>query len=234
MSVPVWADVDSSTPGEDRRLNVRFYMGTLPDPAATASSGVPKFKDVPHIRIVTPGDARNIIERPAWDDEDNKNSDSQRFPRQWAAFKAGESKDVDVGTPLAEWPGISRSRVEELAMQKIRTVEQLAGLTDNICDRIMGSVALRQSARDFLKYQREQAPLAELRAKDAAQAAELTDLKDRMRSSEEASATENARLRQELEALSRVINRRPDEDADAPPVKRGPGRPPKTQPASAG
>jgi predicted nucleic acid-binding Zn-ribbon protein len=112
-------------------------------------------------------------------------------------------------------------------MTKIRTVEQLAALPDNICDRIMGSVALRQSARDFLKYTREQAPLAELRAKDAAQAAELTDLKERMKATEEGAAAENARLRSELEALSRVINRRGDEPTSAPVGEKRPrGRPP--------
>jgi hypothetical protein len=154
---------DTATSPEDARLWVRFHMGSIEDPIATKEAGYPKFKDVPFIQIAVPGDKTTLIDRPVWDDENNPNSDTQRFPAKWAAFKNGAGTDITVGTPLTEWPAVTRAVVDELAHWKIRTVEQLAGLSDSNAQKFMGSLALRQKARDFLEAAKGAAPVAKLR-----------------------------------------------------------------------
>ena len=56
-----------------------------------------------------------------------------------------------TGTPLAEWPLISRAEVEELAYFKVRSVEQLAEISDGNARNIGPILALRQKARDWLE-----------------------------------------------------------------------------------
>lgn len=180
MASAVWAAdaAQGAAPAQDdARLWVRFHMGALEDAAATKEAGFPKFREVPFIQIAVPGDRSTFIDRPVWDDENNAHSDTQRFPTKWAAFKGGHGEDVTVGTPLSEWPPISRAHVEELAYWKIRTVEQLAGLADSNAQKFMGSLALRQKARDWLDAAKDAAPFAQLRANDEAKGAEIAELR---------------------------------------------------------
>ena len=51
--------------------------------------------------------------------------DKARFAKQYAAFRAGKSEDEQIsGTPLREWPFLTRAQVEEFRYLGIRTVEQ--------------------------------------------------------------------------------------------------------------
>src|SRR6266481_6333615 len=59
-------------------------------------AGRPIFDEVEHIRIIAPGGKDNINDRPV------TLADKRRFPRQYAAFKAGQSQIAASGTPLTE------------------------------------------------------------------------------------------------------------------------------------
>lgn len=146
----MWMDPETADSSPtDKKLDVRFKMGPLLDAEATEKAKAPKYKDVPFVSIAIPGDTTVRIERPVWDDPIESKSDTSRWPKEWAAFNAGNA-DAIQGTPLSDWSGITRSQVEELAYYRIRTLEQLAGLADTNCQKFLGGVALRQKAQEAL------------------------------------------------------------------------------------
>lgn len=149
-------DVDFQQ-GSDAKLFVRFSVRPTKNEAASVSAGRPVFADTEYVEIVVPGDKQNVVLRPVRD------ADKQRFGRQYAAFKAGDAEQV-TGTPLSEWPAVTRSQVEELAYFKIRTVEQLAGVSDGNLKNAGPFLALRQKARDWLEKAEGGALESKLRA----------------------------------------------------------------------
>src|SRR6266404_2415622 len=126
----------------DAKLNVIFYNSFIKDEAQSVVEGRFVAKDVPFTKIFMPGDRTNIIDRPTRD------SDKARFPAQWARFKNAQEQRAD-GTPLSEWPILSRGQVEELRYQGFSTVEQLASASDNI--QFMGLQMLKQKAKLFIE-----------------------------------------------------------------------------------
>lgn len=128
---------------EDGKLYAVFFMDTVKDEGASALANRPIFKDTEFVRIVAPGDKTNVVVRPARED------DRARFQRQYAAFKRGDAEQV-VGTPLAQWPLITRAQVEEFKYLEIRTVEHLAAVRDDIKSRVPGMHELSQRAQQWL------------------------------------------------------------------------------------
>ena len=60
-------------------------------------------------------------------------------------------KEAVTGTPLEAWPVITRSQVEELKHFRVRTVEDLAALSDAATASGMGLQSLKQKAKAFLE-----------------------------------------------------------------------------------
>ncbi|QSQ14048.1 hypothetical protein [Myxococcus landrumensis] len=159
----------------DNRLNVTFGLHPHKDEEASAKAGHPIFGERVYIRIITPGDNKNIIHRPAWD------GDFRRFRRQYEDFRAGQAEGVS-GMPLKEWPQVTRSEVEMLAHFKVRTVEDLAGLSDGAISDIGYPIRhIVTKAQAFISAAKEQAPqqrMAEaLKAKEAEMEAMRQQLK---------------------------------------------------------
>lgn len=153
-----------SQPQAEANLFVNFYTDAIEMKADSEKQGRPIFRDIPFIRIIVPGDTNNIIERAA---DDN---DKQRFPRAWARFEASEAEAVE-GTPLEQWPQITRSLLKECKYFEIHTVEALAGINDgHIAKMGMGFGDLRTKAKAWLQA-------AEGTATVTAQAAENEKLK---------------------------------------------------------
>jgi hypothetical protein len=141
----------------DDKLLVVFRDHYSPDHDASDREGRPMFKDAVYIKIITPGDRDNIIDR------EMRPEDKFRFPRQYAAFQAGQA-EIGDGTRLEEWPQISRSQVEELRYMHIRTVEQLANLKDDIMSKATGLRGLSERAKLFLEAAAGAAPALALKA----------------------------------------------------------------------
>lgn len=149
----------------ESNLFVTFFIEAVEIKAESEKQGRPVYRDVPFIKIVVPGDVNNIIERKA------SKEDELKFPKAWARFKAEES-DVLEGTPLEQWPQMSRSLVKESKFFEIHTVEQLANLSDiNVSRMGMGYMELRNKAKAYLVA-------AAGTAGETAQAAENQRLKD--------------------------------------------------------
>lgn len=134
---------------------VQFYTEAVEIKFESERQGRPIFKDMPHIRKVVPGDSTNIIEKVA------KEFDQLQYPQQWAAYKRSESEQL-TGTPLSQWQSITRSQAKEANYFEIRTVEQLADLSDISCQKLgMGFSDLRAKAQKFLGLAGEDARDAE-------------------------------------------------------------------------
>lgn len=141
----------------DERLPVQFYMGAVPDDAATAKEGRPIFRDVECIKIFNSKD--NVIDRPIRD------TDKQRWPGAYQAWKnTGDGEPGAAGTRLEHWPIMTRSQVEEYRFFKVFTVEQLADLPDSTVQKINGAVKLKQLAKLAVEAARGEAPFQRLQA----------------------------------------------------------------------
>lgn len=128
----------------DEKLYVRFFIDTLPDEKATNEAGRPIYKEVEFVEIMQPGNKDSVIQRPV------RKNDIQRFPRQYQQFKNNMEETVE-GTPLEAWPLLSRAQVEELRYFNVRTVEQLASMTDANAQNFVGMQNLKLKAQAFLE-----------------------------------------------------------------------------------
>lgn len=144
----------------DEKLLVKFFLKTRPDKAATEKEGRPMFKEVEYISIMVAGSNSGGACRPA------RQNDIERFPKHYAAFKNRIEAPTE-GTPLSEWPVISRTLVEQFAFMNVKTVEQLADLNDTYAGQIMGGHTFKKKAKDFLAYSKD--------LKEAADKAELIE-----------------------------------------------------------
>jgi hypothetical protein len=134
--------MNSTSNAGDDTLAVVFNYEPAKQQAESELAGRPIFKEVPYISIKVPGSKSETF-RPV------RAVDKTRFPRHWAAFMARESQEA-IGTPLSEWPQVTRSIVKEMTYLGITTVEQLANVSDSNSQNIMGIHALKKKATDFL------------------------------------------------------------------------------------
>lgn len=149
----VFSDTESEA---DKTLLVRFYTKSVQDQDKTITEGRPIFREKTYIEIRYPGNRTDSIARPA------TAHDIQRFPRHYKAFK-DRVELPEEGTPLNEWPVISRSQAEELSFFNIKTVEQLAAVSDAEGHKFMGFNNLKSKAKEFLESSRDIVESAQLR-----------------------------------------------------------------------
>jgi len=156
--------IDSDTQGADARLAVQFYKKSVKQDIATDEAGRPIFKEFDFVRIMIPGD--NLTEIDTYAQESHK----QRFPRQWAHYQNQVVNHEDIiGTPLDQWPQVTRSQADELRGLKFHTVESIADCSDQQLQRI-GMVAgmsphnFRLKAKAFLNLANDSAEVAQRQA----------------------------------------------------------------------
>ncbi|RKH08999.1 hypothetical protein D7X74_30415 [Corallococcus sp. CA047B] len=161
------------------KLFVTFNMEAELDEDESREKGRPIHRDVEYVRIIVPGDNKNVVHRKA------NPQDRQRFAAQYAAFKAGESEAL-VGTRLRDWPVITRAQVENLAHFKVYTVEHLAELTDESIQRIGPVRILVEKAQAYVALAAGNAPLEKLREDLKAKDNEMDVLKRQLAEAREA------------------------------------------------
>lgn len=149
-----------SNHGERDITRARFYLRPVLQELKSAQAGRPIYEDREYVEITVPGNRGSVHDTPV------KEEHRRRWPTLYRAFKDGQEAPSE-GTPLLEWPALSRSQVEELAHFHVRTVEQLAGLPDDALGRVvaMGGFALREKAQRFLDHAAGLAPLEAMAAK---------------------------------------------------------------------
>ena len=174
--------IDSDIQGADARLAVQFYKKSVKQNEASDEAGRPIFKEFDFVRIMIPGD--NLTEIDTYAQESHK----QRFPRQWAHYQnqVGSHEDV-IGTPIDQWPQVTRSQADELRGLKFHTVESIADCSDQQLQRIgmvagMSPFNFRLKAKAFLNLANDSAEVAHREA-------ELAQVKE-----------ENAKIKAETDA----------------------------------
>jgi hypothetical protein len=120
-----------------------------------------------------------------------------RFPHEYEAFKRGKEAAV-VGTPLDLWPALQPSQIAELKHQGIRTIEQLATLSDSASGVMRGFYALKHKAQQFLDDAKDKSAAAVVRAQmeeqEARHKADMKAMEDRIAAMvAEAMATKEAK-----------------------------------------
>lgn len=164
-------------PNKTTGVYARFYIFPEVNQEKSAEAGRPIFVDKEYIEIIAPGNSNNIIRRRASD------RDVRLYRSAYDKFKAGDQEQLE-GTPLYEIPWISRSQAEELVYRKIRTVEQLASLSDSACN-VPGTYELKRKAAAWIKKSEEAAPFTAL-------AKENEDLRARLAALEQAMTTKKS------------------------------------------
>lgn len=161
----------SDTGGQRERVYVRFDLRPRQDDEASAREGRPIFNDVEYITIRAPGE-RDEVMRPI------SVEDRQRFAAQYSVWKKTEGNVTGLsGMPLAQWSQVTRSQVEELAFFHVRTVEQLADVSDSSLQRMGPLRKLRDLAKDYVAKAKGDAPAVALRQELAAAHETIEDLK---------------------------------------------------------
>ena len=135
----------------DSRLQVRFYKRPVQQEQESLEAGRPIFKEFDFVHICVAGDTLTEIDTYALP------SHKARFPIQWANYmnRVGANEPDIVGTPVSEWPIVSKSQAEELRALKFHTVEAIAHASDLQLQRMgmaagMSPYAFRDKAKAFL------------------------------------------------------------------------------------
>ena len=180
----------SDEQGADSRLQVRFYKRPVQQEAETLEAGRPIYKEFDFVHICVAGDTLTEIDTYVL------NSHKVRFPIQWANYqnRVGANDQEVVGTPVSEWPLVSKSQAEELRALKFHTVESIAGASDQQLQRMgmaagMSPYAFRDKAKSYLN-------LASDSAETDKRAQEINNLKEELAKKDE----ENAKIKAETDA----------------------------------
>lgn len=129
---------------EDNDCRPVFKMVPVENKAKSREAGRPIYEEREYVEIIIPG-SRN--ERPVRRVQDE---DKERWPREYAAFKRNQ-EETQEGTPLEQWPRMTRSRVHELKAVGVFSVEDLAALSDqNLANVGPDARELRDNAKAFL------------------------------------------------------------------------------------
>jgi len=126
----------------DDKLFVKFYAKATKDEAKSQEAGRAIFEEKVYVNIKIPGDKNNDVNRIAFPE------DIMRFPIHYERFRKGQEQVI--GTPLNAVPFLNEAQVEEYKSMYIRTVEQLAALSDVQASKIFGSVGHKQQAQAFI------------------------------------------------------------------------------------
>jgi len=135
----------------DSRLQVRFYKRPVKQEQESIDAGRPIFKEFDFVHICVAGDTLTEIDTYALENH------KQRFPIQWANYqnRLGADDHEVIGTPVSEWPLVSKSQAEELRAMRFYTVESVANASDQQIQRMgmaagMSPYAFRDKAKAFL------------------------------------------------------------------------------------
>jgi hypothetical protein len=174
----------------DSRLQVRFYKRPVQQEQETLEAGRPIYKEFDFVHICVAGDTLTEIDTYAL------SSHKQRFPIQWANYqnRLGSDDQQVVGTPVSEWPLVSKSQAEELRAMKFYTVESIANASDQQLQRMgmaagMSPYAFRDKAKSYLN-------LAQDSAETDKRTQEINKLKEELAKKDE----ENAKIKAETDA----------------------------------
>ncbi len=203
---PTTGRVMSGGDGSDEALNVQFSIEAVFNKTASFFAGVNQYTDMEFITITIPGDQFTTVHTPVTEHH------KARFPVDYEKFKRGQGA-ILTGTPLALWPLMTPSQIKDLEHKGIRTVEQVADLSDSNAGSMTGFYKLKQQAKQFLAS-----------AKDTAQAgamqAELEAVKAQAKTDMDAMKAQMAQLLELMQAKAEPQVEADDTQEEAPAPKK--------------
>lgn len=165
--------------GDDRGLYVEFTMEAVQNDEKSQEQGRPIFEEKEYITIRIAGDTKTVRQRPVQLDwVGNVPPDSERWPRQYQAFKSQQKQAIE-GTLLEQWPLMNKADVMSVKGLNIYTVEQLAELGDNALNWL-GARAWRDKAIAYLAEAQKGAGISKLQAENDHLRTEIDALKNQM------------------------------------------------------
>lgn len=207
--------------GDDKECFVEFRKESQQQMAESERQGRPIFADIDFITIRFPGNKTTVVDKPVTD------FDKQRFPGQWKQFQE-TGVVVQEGTPITEWPPLTKSQALEFKGMGIHTVEQLANIGDHLLT-FFGARNYREEARAFLE--KSKGFDAQLEKVQTENSQKLQALQKQMEESSAASASQLTELMAANALLMAKLNEKPDNlpaaEAKPAPKKRGPKPKPK-------
>jgi hypothetical protein len=184
---------------------VTFFTEAMPDGALSRDAGRQVYKEVEMVKVITLGDKDNNWIAPAHDPFtiDRKRgghmSPAQRWPEQYAAFKAGLA-EMTVGTPLEHMGFLGKAQIADLQYNGVKTAEQLADLPEAAAAKGFGWRDLREQAKVWLSDADKNAMAAKAQAERDAANERADDLAARLAEMEAKLAALDAPKRGKSEA----------------------------------
>lgn len=168
--------------GSDAEFHAEFSIEKVPNFDGT------DFVEVPHLKLQAPGNTKAIYHQPVrLESYPGRPSDPERFPREWAAFQAGQN--IEVGLSIYNWEGVTPADARRFDLQGIKTVQQLAHVSDmNLSGLGVGAMALREKAREFLSGNTIEVQLRQELGDQADQITKLTDIVNNLLAAQPAKA----------------------------------------------
>lgn len=166
-------DFDPVVTGGDRpkRNFVEFHHRSIQSQEKTEKEQRPIFESVEFVRICPPGDKTLEVVKRVTD------TMRREYALEYAAFQQGKSQAEASGTPLSAL-GFAPERVEEYAYHKVKTVEQLAAVSDgNIQGLGHGVVGERRKALDYLEVMKGNASITAMKVELAKRDEELAAIR---------------------------------------------------------
>lgn len=162
-------------------LRARFYDHAQLDVQASQAAGHSVYKDVVMVELTVIGSKNESISKPATDEL------REEFPREWAEYKGERFTDADL-TPLTVLEGFTVARQREFEGLGIRSVQDLANVSDGNVQRIREGITLKTQAIKWLEG-------AELARRDVT-VGQVEDMMKRLQLLEEENAKLSANQRQ--------------------------------------
>lgn len=137
-------------------VQVEFFLHPMLQGKESQDAGREIYKDAPHVRIRVAGQDKSEVVKEVTEKV------KMRFPEEWAAFEKG-MEAPSHGTPLSQWGRITPALGRTLGLLNIRTVEDLATLSDaGVMEVGPGGFKLRGDAQKFLSLSQSSADLSRL------------------------------------------------------------------------
>jgi len=121
---------DMASYGSDKTIMAIFSEEVIKNDYKSDAEGRPIYDVRIQLELQYPGDnTKNNKIQFSPEEGDRGNIWTQRFARQWAAFKA-QKEQVPDGRPVETWAVLDKKRVMELKGMGYHTIEQVAAMTD--------------------------------------------------------------------------------------------------------
>lgn len=156
--------------GSDAEYAAEFTLEKVPNFDGT------DYQEIPHLRLQAPGNTKAIYHQPVrMETYPGRPSDPERFPREWAAFQAGQNSET--GTSIHAWADLTPSDARRFELNGIKTVEQLACVSDmNLSGLGVGAMAIREAARKYISGDNTETQLRQQLGAQDEQIQKLTDI----------------------------------------------------------